>query len=434
VSVKYNHSSALEIDNHADTHCFGSNFTPIYFTQKVCDVNGFSDSFKTIPNVPICTACTAYDDPETGDVIILEFPQGLWFGEKMDHSLINPNQCRAFGISLCDDPYDKHRPLEIHDPYTNIRVPLTFSHSIVSVLTRAPTENEIINCTRKISMCSDEEWDPSAPSPGDSSTNDTEHDRFIMTLNRLNDRPGYNFDDYYLSDISDALTDRSMLTHMISSIRVNSVKTSQLTSATRHSIVTPEALSNKWRIGLDTAKNTLKVTTQFGIRHATHPLKRRYRTDMVIHSHRRINSVFYSDTMFSKFKSINNNKCAQVFCNEDLVQVYPLPSKAHAGEALKDFIQDVGIPREIIVDGANELVGRGSEFQKVARHYHIKVHQTEAYTPRQNRAEYVIGELKRRWRNSLVNKNVPKRLWDYGIRYQAEIMSRIARGPEQRTG
>jgi hypothetical protein len=46
----------------------------------------------------------------------------------------------------------------------------------------------------------------------------------------------------------------------------------------------------------------------------------------------------------------------------------------------------------------------------------------------------MIGELKRRWKHHMVVRNVPSRLWDYGLRYEAEIMSRTARGPEGRTG
>jgi Reverse transcriptase (RNA-dependent DNA polymerase) len=59
---------------------------------------------------------------------------------------------------------------------------------------------------------------------------------------------------------------------------------------------------------------------------------------------------------------------------------------------------------------------------------------TEPYTPRQNKAERVIGELRRRWRSRMASKNVPSRLWDFGFVYECEIMSRIARGPDFRPG
>jgi hypothetical protein len=83
----------LEIDNHADTSCFGSSFVPLYWTGQVCDVTPFLSDYTPMTNVHIASACTAYDDQCTGRTIIMEFHQGLWFGNKMPHSLINPNQC-----------------------------------------------------------------------------------------------------------------------------------------------------------------------------------------------------------------------------------------------------------------------------------------------------------------------------------------------------
>ena len=63
-------------------------------------------------NVPICTGVT-YLTLDSGEALILEFGQGLWFGNRMEKSLINPNQCQKFGIKICDDPTDPHRKLVI---------------------------------------------------------------------------------------------------------------------------------------------------------------------------------------------------------------------------------------------------------------------------------------------------------------------------------
>ena len=85
-----------EIDNHADTNCFGINFRPMYFTSDVCSVYPFLEEYAHQEDIQICTAVTAYDTDE-GETIILQFGQGLWFGNRMARSLINPNQCRHFG-------------------------------------------------------------------------------------------------------------------------------------------------------------------------------------------------------------------------------------------------------------------------------------------------------------------------------------------------
>ena len=135
--------STTEIDNHADTCCFGANFTPLYFTGQVCQVQPFIESYDSLNDVQICSAATAYDDPTTGATYILVFHQGLWFGPKLKHSLINPNQCRSFGISLCDDPFDPHRPLSIYDPISEFTIPLTMNGTICFYKSRTPRPNEI---------------------------------------------------------------------------------------------------------------------------------------------------------------------------------------------------------------------------------------------------------------------------------------------------
>jgi hypothetical protein len=43
--------------------------------------------------------------------------------------------------------------------------------------------------------------------------------------------------------------------------------------------ISKETLSNRWDIGLIAAQQTLRITTQKGIRQAIHPLHRRYRTN-----------------------------------------------------------------------------------------------------------------------------------------------------------
>ena len=100
----------MEIDSHADTHCFGQNFIPYSWTDLICTVSPFLSTYKAVENIRICSAATAVT-LESGETIILVFGQGLWFGDKMHKSLINPNQCRAFGVGVCDDPTDPYRKL-----------------------------------------------------------------------------------------------------------------------------------------------------------------------------------------------------------------------------------------------------------------------------------------------------------------------------------
>ena len=63
-------------------------------------------------NVNICTCVTTLT-LDSCEVVILEFGQGLWFVNRMEKSLINPNQYRKFGIQICYDPTNPQRKLLI---------------------------------------------------------------------------------------------------------------------------------------------------------------------------------------------------------------------------------------------------------------------------------------------------------------------------------
>ena len=146
-----------EIDNHADTDCFGKNFRPLSWSNLMCSVYPFLSEYTTTDNVEICTAATAWTS-HTGQVYILVFGQGLWFGDRMDRSLINPNQCRSYGISLCDDPTDPHRTLGFQTNTLNI--PLFMEGTIATMSTRCPSLEELESC-QYIYLSDQEIWHPS---------------------------------------------------------------------------------------------------------------------------------------------------------------------------------------------------------------------------------------------------------------------------------
>ena len=151
----------LESDSHADTSVAGANFTPIAFTNHSCDVQPFSDKYAPVKNVPIATAGTAYDNPNTGETLILVVHQVLWMPD-MPNSLLNPNQVRSCGVQFCDDPYDPHRSLGLYDPKTRRTIPFDVQNGWVGLKTRSPTHRELEECAH-IHLTSDEPWDPKAP-------------------------------------------------------------------------------------------------------------------------------------------------------------------------------------------------------------------------------------------------------------------------------
>jgi hypothetical protein len=163
----------------------------------------------------------------------------------------------------------------------------------------------------------------------------------------------------------------------------------------RHCSVSAAELADKWDIGIDAAKQTLKVMTQLGIRHALHPLRRRYRTDYMSLRYNRLDTTFYTDTLFSKSVSLNMNNCAQIFTNGKYVRVFPMTSKANAGAALQALAEDIGIPNRLVSDGAKEMTKENTLFIKTCRHLRIAHRTTEPHSPWQNLAENKIGEVKR---------------------------------------
>jgi hypothetical protein len=93
-----------ELDSHADTSCAGATARVIEYTRKTCDVSPFSKEYDAMLNIPIVKAATAYDDPETRDTYILIMGQALYFGDRMENSLLCPNQMRANGVIVDDVP------------------------------------------------------------------------------------------------------------------------------------------------------------------------------------------------------------------------------------------------------------------------------------------------------------------------------------------
>ena len=103
-----------------------------------------------------------------------------------------------------------------------------------------------------------------------------------------------------------------------------------------------------------------------------------------------------------------------------------MTSKAQAGEALGEFINNLGIPRELVMDGAREQAGNKSAMMQQIKKYDIKAKVCESERHNQNQAESAVRELKLKWYHIMVKNKVPKQLWDYGVRWCTDIINRTA--------
>ena len=58
-----------------------------------------------VKDVPIVTGASAYTNGD-GITYILLIHEALYYGDKLSHSLINPNQIRNNDVEFWDNPYD----------------------------------------------------------------------------------------------------------------------------------------------------------------------------------------------------------------------------------------------------------------------------------------------------------------------------------------
>ena len=130
------------MDSHADTIVFGKNCVVLAFAGRECDVSPYTDTYDSIKSVPIAKAGTAWTSPELGTTFILVFNEGLWMGDKMEHTLVNPNQMRLFGGTVQDNPVCES-PLYIMTEDGDFVLPLQMKGTNVMANTRTPTAQEL---------------------------------------------------------------------------------------------------------------------------------------------------------------------------------------------------------------------------------------------------------------------------------------------------
>jgi len=82
-----------------------------------------------------------------------------------------------------------------------------------------------------------------------------------------------------------------------------------------------------------------------------------------------------------------------------------MKSKSDAHHALMQFIHEVGVPKDLLLDGALEEM-RG-EWGRIVKQYHIHQRTMEPKSPWQNQAESEIHELKKHTQRALRNSNTP---------------------------
>ena len=112
-------------------------------------------------------------------------------------------------------------------------------------------------------------------------------------------------------------------------------------------------LAKLWSITEDAASGAIEHSTQLNRQSADNSLARHFSTNDRMLRYKRINSTFYTDTMFAtdKAKSTRGNKCCQVFVSDKgFVAVYPMETVSQFEDALQLFCKEVGVPVTMVAD------------------------------------------------------------------------------------
>ncbi|KAI2493496.1 hypothetical protein MHU86_21046 [Fragilaria crotonensis] len=90
-------------------------------------VHPYSGEYKPIPDVSIATVATLWIHPTDGQPYILIINEALYFGDRVDVTLLNPNQLRANGVTVEDVPrqFDSKSSHSIYHPTAKLRIPLS---------------------------------------------------------------------------------------------------------------------------------------------------------------------------------------------------------------------------------------------------------------------------------------------------------------------
>jgi hypothetical protein len=291
-----------EVDNHADTCLVGRHAHIFQHFGRQVNITGYDPSLGTVSNQEIVSAALAYDDPSSGEVIILIIHQAIHV-PKLSHNLICPMQLRLNDIHLdecpkflTNEPTDKTHALSIPTKDEDYLIPLAL-HGVTSYFpTRKPTLHEFETGHRFELTYESPDWDPQTTAFDEQETamtdrlghvrptGDRRTHRIISSVNSENVDRARAQDvvertsqcSAVLADISNTLLDDDFLRSLRQNVNVSATRT----KTTKKKMISPEILAKNWSIGIEAAKRTVDVTTQRGVRTVSNPaLSRRFRTN-----------------------------------------------------------------------------------------------------------------------------------------------------------
>jgi hypothetical protein len=398
--------SRTDLDSHADQCAVGHNALIVHDYERPINVTGYDPSGPIAKDLRTVSAALAYDDLLSGETVILMIHQAIYIPD-LSHNLLSPMQLRLIDVIvnetprfLTENPDEFTYTILIPDTATGrpYVIPLGI-HGVTSTFpTRKPSISEFESLPHVELTSEDPPYDPH------DTTFATQERSLITTVWEKGDRIGVAPSSRRLCSVSRTLEAAKAIS-VGSDAATLSLKQTSVThddmllydSITNNISVLrkygssgkqfkPEQLAKNWGIDLATAKRTIDVTTQRGVRTVLHPtLSRRFRTNDRQLRYRRLAIDCFTDTLISNIPSRRNNKYAQIFSTSDgWCRAYPMAKKSMAHEGLSLLFQRDGVPNTIIMDGAREQTM--GEFRRKCREVGVHVKQTEPHSPWSNSA------------------------------------------------
>jgi len=396
-------SFRVELDSHADTCCVGNGVMIVNETKRMVKVTPFLKSFGSVNRVPIVSAAIAYDDPRSGEVIILIVHQALYFTE-MNHCLLCPMQLRLNDVVLNErpkfltvKPSEEDHAIVIGEQV----IPLELNGVTSFFPGRRPTQKEYEECKRFEVTYPDPEWCPSTTEYAEEEARYIDDDGSLMERN-----------------------ESAMVTH--DEERFISELNSVCGVSSKKTLMSCEVLCKRWGIGQLIAENTIKATTHKAVRTVAYPnIEQRWPTGDRPLRYKKLHHSVFHDNLKSNIKSLRGNMCSEIYATDfGWSRNFPLKKESDVHESLDLFLTRYGIPETLVSDGAKAYTG--GQFMKKAREAGISCKLTDPYNPWQNRAETEIREVKRLAGRWMVRTASPRRLWDHCIELASLVRSHMA--------
>ena len=158
-----------ELDSHADTCVVGNNALVFQDFDRPVDVIGYDKELGVAENCRTVGAAVAYDDPGTGQTIILVINQATYMPQ-LETNLLNPMQLRMSGVKvseeakfLAESPSEETHALVVPDETgtESYLIPLAL-HGVISYFpTYKPTKEQFESLPRFYLTQEQPEWNPS---------------------------------------------------------------------------------------------------------------------------------------------------------------------------------------------------------------------------------------------------------------------------------